>query len=240
MLRTNLATRPFYNERALYIALAALAVLAIGLALFGLVRVLSLSQRQAELGARIQRDEAEAARLLESAGRVRGGIDQGELNAVIAAARDANTVIARRTFSWTELFNRIEATLPPDVMLTSVRPNFDKGETYVAMTIVGRSVENVGRFMEQLEAEGAFENVRLDEEKRGEDGMFLVTLRGRYRGDQESGKGNQETGNGKGEAALRLAPLAQGIRLASRLAMSEPDGSSKAGRQASRMVGVRR
>jgi Tfp pilus assembly protein PilN len=235
MLRTNLSTRPFYNERALYIALAALAVLAIGLALFGLVRVISLSQRQAELGARIERDEAEAARLLQSAARVRRGIDQSELNAVVAAAREANAVIAQRTFSWTELFNRIEATLPPDVMLTSVRPSFDKGETYVAMTLVGRSVENVGRFMEQLEAKGAFENVLLGDEKRGEDGMFLVTLRGLYRGDQESGIGNQETGNGNQETGNGEQDSGFRIRDSVRLAMSEPDGSPKASRPASRM-----
>jgi Tfp pilus assembly protein PilN len=234
MLRTNLSTRPFYNERALYIALAALAVLAIGLALFGLVRVISLSQRQAELGARIERDEAEAARLLQSAARVRRGIDQSELNAVVAAAREANAVIAQRTFSWTELFNRIEATLPPDVMLTSVRPSFDKGETYVAMTLVGRSVENVGRFMEQLEAKGAFENVLLGDEKRGEDGMFLVTLRGLYRGDQESGIRNQETGNGNQETGNENQDSGFRIPDSGRLAMSEPDGSPKASRQTSR------
>ncbi|MPY88154.1 MAG: hypothetical protein GEU99_09545 [Luteitalea sp.] len=219
MLRTNLATRPFYNERALYIALAALAVVAIGLALFALVRVVSLSQRQAQLGSQIGRDEAEAARLLQSATRVRKGIDQRELNAVITAAREANTIIARRTFSWTELLNKIEATLPSDVMLNQVRPNFDKGETHVDMTVVGRNVENVDRFMEQLEVAGAFANVLLSNEKRSDDGTFLVTLTGLYQGsgandasttpesgpavmrtgNKESGIGNQESGIGRRE-----------------------------------------
>ena len=57
-------------------------------------------------------------------GRASGdGINQDELAASWSrAAQEANALIDQRTFSWTELFNQIEATLPPDVMLTSVRP----------------------------------------------------------------------------------------------------------------------
>ena len=46
-------------------------------------------------------------------------------------AREANRLIDQRTFSWTEFFNHIEETLPPDVMLTSVRPIFNDGVTTI-------------------------------------------------------------------------------------------------------------
>jgi Tfp pilus assembly protein PilN len=181
VLKSNLATRPFYNERGVGAALAALGVLVLALTLFNLVRFAMLSSRQSALDEQIARDEQRAASLMQSAARIRQSINQRELTEVSREARDANAIIARRTFSWTELFNRIEETLPPNVMLTSVRPSFDKGTTHVSMTVVGRRVEDVDRFMEQLEQTRAFVEVLSTEEKRNDDGTYLVTLSGEYR-----------------------------------------------------------
>jgi Tfp pilus assembly protein PilN len=181
VLKSNLATRPFYNERGVRTALVAIGVLVFALTLFNLVRFAMLSSQQSALDEQIARDEQAAASLMQSAARIRQSINQRELTEVSRAARDANAIIARRTFSWTELFNRIEETLPPDVMLTSVRPSFDKGTTQVSMTVVGRRVEDVDRFMEQLEQTRAFVEVLSTEEKRNDDGTYLVTLSGEYR-----------------------------------------------------------
>ena len=40
-----------------------------------------------------------------------------------SAAREANLLIDRRTFSWTELFNQFEATLPADVRISTITPH---------------------------------------------------------------------------------------------------------------------
>ena len=64
-------------------------------------------------------------------------MNQQELALVAAAAKEANGLIEQRTFSWTELFNQLEATLPEDVMLTAVRPEFKDGVTHVNMEISG-------------------------------------------------------------------------------------------------------
>ena len=78
------------------------------------------------------RDDRRAAdELGRKARQSRQDINQDELKVVVAAAREANTLIDGRTFSWTALFNQIESTLPPEVMLASVRP-----------TISGRRDEN--------------------------------------------------------------------------------------------------
>ena len=108
---------------------------------------------------RINRDRAEAERLTREAARIRRGINQDELQLVVDAAREANSLIDQRTFSWTAFFNHIEATLPPDVMLTAVQPAFRGGHDASAMTVVGRRAADVDEFMEKLEATGAFEKV---------------------------------------------------------------------------------
>ena len=62
--------------------------------------------------------------------------------------REANLLIGRRLFSWTDLLGRLETTLPDDVRITSMRPDIDRnGEITVQMTVVGRRVEDIDRFM---------------------------------------------------------------------------------------------
>lgn len=159
MLRTNLSTRPFYNERAVHVVLAVVAILVLGVTAFNVARIVRLSRENTELATRAARDQVEAQRLAGEAASVRRAIDQTELETVAAAAQEANALIDHRTFSWTAFFNYIEETLPPDVMLIAVRPSVAGGQTRVSMTVLSRRTEDIDEFTEKLEATGAFENV---------------------------------------------------------------------------------
>src|SRR3954471_4316553 len=159
MLRTNLATRPFYNERAIHLVLAAAAIVVLAITFVNVSRIVTLSRRNTELSARTNADRAEASRLSTEAARIRRSINKDELALVVNAAQEANTLIDQRTFSWTEFFNRIEATIPPDVMLTSVRPSFKDGITHVNMIVMARQQADVQEFIEKLEATGSFNEV---------------------------------------------------------------------------------
>jgi len=169
MLRTNLSTRPFYNERAVHLLLGALALVVAIVTLVNVFNVVRLSRQNTEQSSRVNRDRNEADRLTRDAARIRRGINQDELQLVVNAAREANSLIDQRTFSWTAFFNRIEETLPPEVMLTAVQPIVDEVATKISMTVVARRTVDVDEFMEKLEATGAFENVlqRQDEDIEG-------------------------------------------------------------------------
>ena len=130
VLRTNLSTRPFYNERAVQLLLALPRRCSCWrLTAFNAIRIFSLSRQNTELSSLVNRDRPEAQRLTREAQRIRAGINLKELQATADAAAVANALIDQRTFSWTEFFNRIEETLPPDVMLTSVQPSFGREAT---------------------------------------------------------------------------------------------------------------
>src|SRR5688572_25549306 len=120
MLRTNLSTRPFYNVRAVRVALGAVAVLAFGLTIFNAYEILRLRSQNGEARATIASNDAEARKLRADAQEVRRSIDRTRLAAVQLAASEANALIDRRTFSWTELLNQFQATLPPDVRIAGV------------------------------------------------------------------------------------------------------------------------
>jgi hypothetical protein len=178
----NLSTRPFYNERLVRVVLGLVSLLVLGLTAFNVVQVLRLTSRDAEVRSQADAAEADAARLRSQAQAIRQTINREQLAAVQAAAREANQLIDRRAFSWTDLFNRFEATLPGDVRIASVTPQLDpQGRLLVAVTVVSRRVEELDGFIEALEKTGAFREVLSRQEEAQEDGTLKSVIQGYYR-----------------------------------------------------------
>ena len=181
MLRSNLSTRPFYNERRVHLLAALVALAVVAFTAWNVTRLVTLSSRRTELRTQIASDRLEAEQLNSRAASLEKSVDNAALVAVAASAREANAVIDRRTFSWTTFFNRLEETLPPGVMLSSVSPQVENGQVVVTMTVVARRVEDVDDFMVKLEASGAFADVSPISDTVGDDGLHRAALRGVYR-----------------------------------------------------------
>src|SRR5262249_37871280 len=153
MIRTNLATRPFYNEKAVRLTLVVLGILALAATVFNVMRVIQLSRRDTQLVMQSARDEARAADLGTSAALLPVTIDTKALERASVDARQANELIDRRTFSWTELFNRLETTLPDDVRIAAIQPRLDpKRGIVLTLMVLAKGVDDVNQFMENLEA----------------------------------------------------------------------------------------
>ena len=165
MIRTNLATRPFYNERAVLLWLLLAALVVAGATMFNVSRVLRYSRSDTQLATQAARDEARAADLRQQAARLRATVDPKQIEHASVEARQANELIDRRTFSWTDLFNRFEATLPDDVRITAIRSRVEKDQDIVTVQVIARSTDDIDKFMENLEATGAFTDLgrRIDE-----------------------------------------------------------------------------
>src|SRR2546421_8006266 len=126
MIRSNLATRPFYNERAVHFWLLVVAILVVAATAFNVSRVLRYSRSDTELATRASRHEARAADLRRQATQLRASVDPRQVEYASVEAQQANELIDRRTFSWTEVFNYFETTLPDEVRIGAVRPKIDK------------------------------------------------------------------------------------------------------------------
>jgi hypothetical protein len=182
MLRTNLSTRPFYNERAVRIGIGLVVVLVAALTTFNALQILSLNGRNAEMVARAEAAEARAAELRDQARTTRQSLDKEEVSVVQAASREANLLIERRAFSWTDLFNRVEETLPADVRIVAVQPQIDEdGRMLVAMTTLARRFEDLSAFVERLEETGTFSGIlSRQQEAQEEDNMLRAVIQGYY------------------------------------------------------------
>lgn len=181
MLRLNLSTRPFYNERLVHAVLGLVTVAAIAFTAYNATRIVTLRQRLAALEQTAEANEAETARLRQEANAVRRGLDQQEIRKVASAAAEANAIIDSRTFSWSELFERFEDTLPPDVRIVSVSPRVERdGRMLIAMIVVSRRPEDVALFVDEMEKTGAFRNVLSSQETVNDEGLLETVLEGQY------------------------------------------------------------
>jgi Tfp pilus assembly protein PilN len=175
VIKTNLSTRPFYNERAVHIALIVVAVVVAAATAFNVSRILRYSSSDTRLATEASRDEARAADLHQQAARLRASVDPRQVELASAGARHANDLIDRRTFSWTELLNRFETTLPDDVRITAVRPSVDREKGIILrVDVIARGVEDVQEFMENLDATGAFPDVRPPQDRPDDDGLHAT------------------------------------------------------------------
>ena len=177
MIRTNLSTRPFYNVAAVRLWLAVGSGLVLAATAFNVAQVLRYSNTNTELVTRASNDEARAATLRTSAQALRASVDAAQVDLVSVDARQANDLIDRRTFSWTDLFNRFEHTLPDDVRITSVHPVIDKDRRIVlTVSVLAKTVDDINRFMESLDETASFADLHSRQEHTTEDGLIESVL----------------------------------------------------------------
>ena len=187
--RTNLATRPFYNDRAVHLALAAVGLAVAAVLLAGGLRLVELSRAHRALTVRAEAAEREAAAVSARAERHERAVPADGPEASNAAAGEVERLIAARLFSWTAFFNVVERTLPAGVMLTAVRPEADEGGTGVDLEVIGRTVADVEEFIRRLEESGRFRDVLARQGERDEEGMYRARLRGRLVAVDEAAAG---------------------------------------------------
>lgn len=175
----NLATRPFYNERAVHLVLAALGLAIVAILALEVVRFAALSRAFGELTLAAETAESEAAAVATRTSRLEREMPGDATTALVLATEEVNRLIEQRLFSWTAFFNVIEQTLPAGVMLTAVRPDADEAGTSVDLAVIGRTVADVEDFIRRLEETGVFADVLARQGELNEEGMYRAQLRGR-------------------------------------------------------------
>jgi len=181
MLRNNLSTRPFYNDRAVKAAIGLLALAALALTVFNGSEIIRLRTQSADVRQTIAQNERQAREMRDKAAAIRRSIDREKLNLIQLAAREANTLIDRRAFSWTELLNQFQSTLPPDVRIAGVSPQVDdEGRMLVAVSVFSRRIEDLEDFMDALEKTKAFSGILSRQDDPQEDGTLRSNLQAYY------------------------------------------------------------
>ena len=180
MLKGNLATRPFYNERLVTAAVALVALLVLVVSVFNVRALLALTRERAGLQAAISKDQMQADQFHTQARSLQQTVDREDLRTLAAETREANGLIDQRTFSWTTLLSVLEKKLPIDVRLIGIFPKIDHDYVEVTMTLTARRESDVQAFIAKLEEDGVFYDVLQREAQRNDDGTYDATVEAFY------------------------------------------------------------
>lgn len=148
----NLATRVYIDTKRLNL-LTALAVALLAILLF--VNIRSIVSAAAET----RRLEGEIGAFEGQFKASSGGVTEKEYQELLNGIRFANNAIAKKTFNWLGLLDRLEVVVSDGIALSAIEPDI-KGN---ALRLSGNALGfgNLRRFLENLEDSKFFTDVYL-------------------------------------------------------------------------------
>lgn len=181
-LDLNLATRPVRNRRLFLLLRGVLAVLLLALA--GLTTYFLLVYGAES--ARLRASYAEKEGLVKDVQRERARLTtdvQKEEKTTTARVNLVNSIILRKSFSWTALFSELEAALPASSYFTALNPEF-KGERAlgVRFRIVSNGLDDLIALINNLSERG-FKGIQVSGESRSVEGRLITEISLTYERD---------------------------------------------------------
>lgn len=171
-LDVNLASQPYEDVRQFLAqwgtALLLVALLTLGLVSYAVNTWAGARDTRAQIE-QIQQDLAGLDREQQEAVAV---LNRPEYAEVRRRASFTNGLIARRTFSWTQVFAALEKIMPAQVYVTSLEPEVVEGnQIELHMRVAGRSRDQALELVRRMETSERFrlpelraEQTRADEE----------------------------------------------------------------------------
>ena len=165
-LKLNLATQPYAEVRQFMfrwtVGLAVLAVVTIGLLYFAGTALRSWNaarKQQSDVQAKItERDQ-----LRQSA---QAYLNQPQNRDTRDRSQFLNELIARKAFSWTQVFSDLEKIMPVGLHVVSVTPGVNEdNQIEVKMNVNGRSRDRAIELVRQLENSRHFTQAKITDER---------------------------------------------------------------------------
>lgn len=179
--RTNFASGAYSRTRLIAAGLYAGAVL--GLALTGVLGWWASENRReaAAIEENVTRVQQQASRLRDELRRV--GFLPDDAAAVDSLAKQVaglNQILEAKAVSWTELLNDLEAAVPRNVSISSIRP--EARSKTLTIGGVALTLQDVTALMTALQNSGRFTDVFLQQQKITDQNRTEFTIQCAYRG----------------------------------------------------------
>lgn len=154
----NLASDPFRRDRPVLMATGLGAAL-LAVALCGLLYLIAADRsRLGDTRARVNRLNQELATISAEQARLDATLRQPANASVLERSLLLNTLVERKSVSWTKIFADLEAVLPANVRLIQVRlPQINsRNQVLLDMVVGSQNPEPVITFLKQLQASPRF------------------------------------------------------------------------------------
>lgn len=164
LIKINLSTTPLENHSIYVMTTLILLIVALILTFSNVYDTMSVinKKREAskvtiELNAKIKSNELKIKALQSNISSIKTKEFSEKCDYV-------NTIVNKRVFSWTQLFNEFEEILPNSVRMIQVTPSIEKGEIKIALAVAAQNLESFLELLKRLESSKVFKNVIVSRE----------------------------------------------------------------------------
>lgn len=155
----NLASQPFRDYRPVY-AVVVVTSLIIAFMMLNNFDTWYRYQRDTKTTrSDIQKFEAQIEQERRRQDVAQSQIKTIDLNALGKQSKFVNAQLAERAFSWSELLDRLESTVPNDVRIISVAPSFsDDGQVHLNLAAEAKSTNGMIATINRFQSSPVFSN----------------------------------------------------------------------------------
>src|SRR5205807_1032513 len=150
-------TLPYENARAFFarwglalVGVGALTALLVWLAASGLLRARDVNRQ-------IRTDRAEIAKLQQEEKAAQVVLERPENRAIRERSAFVNVLIARKAFSWTQVFTELEKMMPTRLHVVSIRPELDAdNQLELRISLAGDARDKALELLRKMEDSPSF------------------------------------------------------------------------------------
>lgn len=164
--RINLATQPYEDARLFYLQWGGLllALLVIAAALLALVAKTHRASR--DIARRVEQERRQIAEIDRERAAAEAILNRPENRDVRDKSRFLNALIARKAFSWTQVFSDLEKIVPPRVRIVSIRPDVNSSnQLEIHLEAIGDSREKAIELVRRMEEAPTFREAQVRVER---------------------------------------------------------------------------
>jgi len=144
-IQLNLASRPYYNRRAVRFWLLATGLFLVLMLILNLVFGYQNYRQYQQVGRHLAELDT---RLMDVQGYVPEKFSSDDYDLTLEQVAELNRVLEADQFRWTSLLNRLEELVPDNVSINSIQPDFSSRSLRVQA--VSRDVQGMTDFLDAL------------------------------------------------------------------------------------------
>lgn len=202
---TNLSSSPFLNKNLLLSGLILSLALAGGMTLHNAWSSWSSWRVMKTTVSRRDKADWDSVKGKQLMTALSAGISELEKKPELAHVPFVNQQIERRSLSWTRLLDWLESTMPPAVIVTSIRPAIQErnpGKIDLGLSFTAKELDAAIAFIKRLKNAPAFSSVTPMNEATSQDGQKIdFQLRAIYDASVGPPPPPKKKGEGDGEEA---------------------------------------
>ena len=212
----NLASKPYQNLRPYYTAacIAAVSLMILALVLAGEER--QEREETSSLTRQINRLEKELKDLSGEQQQLEEWLKKPEVREIRDRSAFLNSLILRKSISWTQMFLDVEKILPPKAQVTSIRPGLSRSQQpELNLSVTAAEMGTLVELLKNLESSPQFGSPVVDSQRmvteKGGEGHIILVMSTPYRPAVPAPAPVQEAEPSKepNPAALATAAVAQ-------------------------------